>query len=32
MRQTREIAVSPQKIRFALGDAVLTSKLIDGSS
>lgn len=26
-----EIAVSPQKIRFALGDAVLTSKLIDGS-
>ncbi len=28
---TVEIAVSPQKIRFALGDAVLTSKLIDGS-
>lgn len=26
-----EIAVSPQKIRFQLGDAVLTSKLIDGS-
>ncbi len=26
-----EISVSPQKIRFALGDAVLTSKLIDGS-
>jgi DNA polymerase III subunit beta len=26
-----EVAVSPQKIRFALGDAVLTSKLIDGS-
>jgi DNA polymerase-3 subunit beta len=26
-----EIAVSSQKIRFALGDAVLTSKLIDGS-
>jgi DNA polymerase-3 subunit beta len=26
-----EIAVSAQKIRFALGDAVLTSKLIDGS-
>jgi len=26
-----EIAVSTQKIRFALGDAVLTSKLIDGS-
>jgi DNA polymerase-3 subunit beta len=26
-----EIGVSPQKIRFALGDAVLTSKLIDGS-
>ena len=26
-----EIAVSPQKVRFALGDAVLTSKLIDGS-
>lgn len=26
-----EIAVSEQKIRFALGDAVLTSKLIDGS-
>ncbi len=26
-----EIAVSPQKIRFALGEAVLTSKLIDGS-
>lgn len=26
-----EIAVSPQKIRFALGNAVLTSKLIDGS-
>jgi DNA polymerase-3 subunit beta len=26
-----EIAVSPQKIRFAVGDAVLTSKLIDGS-
>ncbi|HRK63067.1 MAG TPA: DNA polymerase III subunit beta [Terricaulis sp.] len=26
-----EISVSPQKIRFALSDAVLTSKLIDGS-
>ena len=26
-----EISVSPQKIRFALADAVLTSKLIDGS-
>ena len=26
-----EIAVSTQKIRFALGEAVLTSKLIDGS-
>ena len=26
-----EVAVSSQKIRFALGDAVLTSKLIDGS-
>ncbi len=26
-----EVSVSPQKIRFALGDAVLTSKLIDGS-
>lgn len=26
-----EVGVSPQKIRFALGDAVLTSKLIDGS-
>jgi DNA polymerase-3 subunit beta len=26
-----EISVSAQKIRFALGDAVLTSKLIDGS-
>jgi DNA polymerase-3 subunit beta len=26
-----EIAVSEQKIRFAVGDAVLTSKLIDGS-
>jgi DNA polymerase-3 subunit beta len=26
-----EIAVSPQKIRFALGEAILTSKLIDGS-
>jgi DNA polymerase III subunit beta len=26
-----EISVSSQKIRFALGDAVLTSKLIDGS-
>jgi DNA polymerase-3 subunit beta len=26
-----EVAVSPQKIRFAVGDAVLTSKLIDGS-
>jgi DNA polymerase-3 subunit beta len=26
-----EVAVSEQKIRFALGDAVLTSKLIDGS-
>lgn len=26
-----EIAVSEQKIRFAIGDAVLTSKLIDGS-
>lgn len=26
-----EIAVSEQKIRFALGDAVLTSKLIEGS-
>jgi len=26
-----EIAVSTQKIRFSLGDAVLTSKLIDGS-
>jgi DNA polymerase-3 subunit beta len=26
-----EISVSTQKIRFALGDAVLTSKLIDGS-
>ncbi len=26
-----EIAVSSQKIRFALGEAVLTSKLIDGS-
>lgn len=26
-----EISVSPQKIRFALGDAILTSKLIDGS-
>lgn len=26
-----EIAVSEQKIRFAMGDAVLTSKLIDGS-
>jgi len=26
-----EIAVSPQKIRFTLGAAVLTSKLIDGS-
>lgn len=26
-----EIAVSPQKIRFQLGNAVLTSKLIDGS-
>lgn len=26
-----EVSVSPQKIRFALSDAVLTSKLIDGS-
>ncbi len=26
-----EVSVSSQKIRFALGDAVLTSKLIDGS-
>jgi DNA polymerase-3 subunit beta len=26
-----EVAVSEQKIRFAVGDAVLTSKLIDGS-
>jgi DNA polymerase-3 subunit beta len=26
-----EVSVSPQKIRFALGDAVLNSKLIDGS-
>jgi len=26
-----EVSVSPQKIRFALADAVLTSKLIDGS-
>lgn len=26
-----EIAVSPQKIRFAINDAVITSKLIDGS-
>jgi DNA polymerase-3 subunit beta len=26
-----EVAVSEQKIRFALGEAVLTSKLIDGS-
>jgi DNA polymerase-3 subunit beta len=26
-----EISVSPQKIRFALGEAILTSKLIDGS-
>lgn len=26
-----EVSVSPQKIRFTLGDAVLTSKLIDGS-
>jgi DNA polymerase-3 subunit beta len=26
-----EISVSPQKIRFALGDAILVSKLIDGS-
>ena len=26
-----EISLSPAKIRFALGDAVLTSKLIDGS-
>ncbi|MGE0046100.1 MAG: DNA polymerase III subunit beta [Hyphomonadaceae bacterium] len=26
-----DISVSPQKIRFALNDAVLTSKLIDGS-
>ncbi len=26
-----EVSVSPQKIRFGLGDAVLTSKLIDGS-
>ncbi len=26
-----EVAVSEQKIRFALGDGVLTSKLIDGS-
>lgn len=26
-----EISVSTQKIRFALGDAILTSKLIDGS-
>ncbi|MGE3302444.1 MAG: DNA polymerase III subunit beta [Hyphomonadaceae bacterium] len=26
-----EVAVSDQKIRFSLGDAVLTSKLIDGS-
>ncbi|HWA22448.1 MAG TPA: DNA polymerase III subunit beta [Caulobacterales bacterium] len=26
-----EVAVSEQKIRFAIGDAVLTSKLIDGS-
>ena len=26
-----EISAAPQKIRFALGDAVLTSKLIDGS-
>ncbi|MCR6644988.1 MAG: DNA polymerase III subunit beta [Terricaulis sp.] len=26
-----EVSVSPQKIRFALNDAVLTSKLIDGS-
>lgn len=26
-----EIAVSEQKIRFSMGDAVLTSKLIDGS-
>jgi DNA polymerase-3 subunit beta len=26
-----EVAVSPQKIRFTVGDAILTSKLIDGS-